>query len=86
MRAIKACAKIRDKDTKNNNQIGVKVEEKEMKEELKKLALNHSIEEGMELRKFCVEKAVQLSTAGNEEFIIISRAIEKYVIYGEIKF
>jgi hypothetical protein len=28
MRAIKAWAKIRDKDTKNNNQIGVKVEKK----------------------------------------------------------
>jgi hypothetical protein len=69
--------KIADKVSKKNNQIGVKMEEKIKKEDLQES--KHVSSEDVELRKFCVEKAINISDRSGASIIECAKTIEEYI-------
>jgi hypothetical protein len=55
------------------------MEEKELRERTCELSGGEAIE----LRKFCMEKAVQLSVPGQGDVTSLARAIERYILGKE---
>jgi hypothetical protein len=72
--------KIAGKVNKINNQIGVKMEEKIKKKDLKEN--RHVSNEDIQLRKFCVEMAATYSDRSGIEIVECARMIERYITDG----